>query len=177
MFRGTPCITVVLEDQLAGNILTNEVNDQRCRNSCIVNIEVNSWSPLFLNLQINLTHIWHPGKCLKFNQSCRLQKPSNQVRKRNGWTLIGWKGTQSRNPGGLSKKSKVSTVDIEIRKTGLGIYHKSFQLRALSPWCQIYNSNSATLSRQSLKTKVIRKRGKNIKIFLCKKKALKTKSI
>ena len=94
MFRGTPCITVVLEDQLAGNILTNEVNDQRCRNSCIVNIEVNSWSPLFLNLQINLTHIWHPGKCLKFNQSCRLQKPSNQDRKRNGWTLIGWKGTQ-----------------------------------------------------------------------------------
>ena len=31
MFRGTPCITVVLEDQLAGNILTNEVFSDICK--------------------------------------------------------------------------------------------------------------------------------------------------
>ena len=31
MFRGTPCITVVLEDHFAGNILTNEVFSDICK--------------------------------------------------------------------------------------------------------------------------------------------------
>ena len=30
-------------------------------NLCNMDIEINAWSPLFVNLQINLFFIWYPG--------------------------------------------------------------------------------------------------------------------
>jgi len=73
-------------------------------NSCIIDIEINAWSPLFANLEINLIFNWYKRRCLKCNQSeCNFQNPNSQLESGIFHALserasIGW------NLAGISKK-------------------------------------------------------------------------
>ena len=100
-----------------------------------VDIESKSWSSLFLNLETSLILYLYPEKCIKLNQSeWRIRGReiwifSRHLRLicRNGWDSLILKNQfliflfyiQKR----MSKKLKVSTVDIWIKKSGLKVSH------------------------------------------------------
>ena len=109
----------------------------RAGNFRMVDIDMNAWSSLFLNLKTNLILYFYPWKVYKI-QPIRVahQKPVNlkfctqfkiNIQKREGLSnfenrfLIFLYYIQKTS--GLSKKLKVSTLDIRIKQSGLKVYH------------------------------------------------------
>ena len=92
----------------------------------IVNIEIKAWFNLLINLKITLIINFYLETCTKFNQ--RLEKPEQLIRSREFWhvinerTLIGWNNvviSKKRKKEQIKQISKVSTVDIQIKWSGL----------------------------------------------------------
>ena len=78
----------------------------------MVDIEIKAWYFLFLNLETNLILYLYPEKCIKFNQS------ESRIR---SWEI--WNFARHPKKSGLSKKLKVSTLDIWIKKWGIKVSH------------------------------------------------------
>ena len=101
----------------------------------MVDIEINAWSSLFLNLETNLILYLYHEKCIKFNQS------ESRIRSREIWNFARHLGLIYRNlrdslilrnrffyfsvlypkKSGLNKIIKVSTLDIRIKESGLQV--------------------------------------------------------
>ena len=82
----------------------------------MVDIEINAWSSLFLNLETNLILYLFPENCIKFNQSeSRIQKREELYNFEK--PVFDFSVLYSKKSG-LSKKLKVSTLDIRIKQSG-----------------------------------------------------------
>ena len=129
----------------------------------MVDIEVNAWSSLFLNLQTNLILYLYPEKCIKFNQSesrirsqeILIWKPFKiNIQKQEGRSYFEKPvfdfSVIYPKKSGLSKQLKVSTLGIWIKQSGLKVSHSkvpsSGQLNCmweslrgtLLPWTTFY---------------------------------------
>ena len=103
----------------------------------IVDIKINAWSSLFLNLETNLVLYMYPEKCKEFNQS------ESRIRSREIWLscmpfMIDIQKREGLSnfekpvfdfsvlypkKSGLSKKLIVSTLEIWIQQSGLKLSH------------------------------------------------------
>ena len=103
----------------------------------MVDIEINAWSSLFLNIENNVILYLYPDKCIQFNQSelririrkilkffaqfkinAQKQEVLTNLKKKFDFFVLYPKKS------GLSKKLKVSTLDIRIKQSGLKVSHK-----------------------------------------------------
>ena len=103
-----------------------------------MDIEINAWSSIIINLETNLILYLYPekGKQNSTNQSRVLQKPENlkfsapfkiNIQKREGFSNFDKPVFDFlyyiQKKSGLSKKLKVSTLDIRIKQSGLKVSH------------------------------------------------------
>ena len=97
----------------------------------MVDIEINAWSSLFLNIETNLILYLYPKKCIKFNQFRVSEAGKFEILRAILW-LIYRNSLVLKKPifdfsvlypkkSGLSKKLKVSTLDIRIKQSGLKV--------------------------------------------------------
>jgi len=103
----------------------------------MVDIEINAWSSLFLNLETNLILYLYSKKCIKTTNQSRESEAGKFEFFARHLRLIYRNGRDSLNfeksvfefsvlcpkKSGLSKKSKVSTLDIRIKQSGLKVSH------------------------------------------------------
>ena len=101
----------------------------------MVDIEINAWSTLFLNLETNLILYLYSEKCIKFNQSesrirslLKFCAPFKiNIEKREGLSSfekpVFYFSLQYPKKSGLSKILKVSTLDIGIKQSGLKVLY------------------------------------------------------
>ena len=110
----------------------------------MVDIEINAWSSLFLNLETNLILYLYPQKVYKIQPirvAYQIQKPGNlkfcAPFKINTQKIEGLSDFENLIflyiPGksGSSKKFKVSTLNIRIKQSGLKLSHLKFPAQYL----------------------------------------------
>ena len=149
----------------------NKNNLSWSENFRMVDIEINDWSPLFLNLKTIVILCLCPEKCIKFNQSelgiriwnfCTPFNDSSLIYLRLIYTH--WRGSlifknrylvfsTTYKKSGLSKKLKVSTLDIPIKQSGLKVSHskvlnsENFRMVdiEINAWSSLFHNSKTNL--------------------------------
>ena len=108
----------------------------------MVDIKINAWSSLILNLETNLILYLYPEKCIKSTNQSRVSEAGNfcapfkiNIQKRDGLShfekpVFDFSVLYPKKSGS-SKKSKVFTLDILIKQLGLKVSHSKVPSSAL----------------------------------------------